>query len=860
MLLLLGMRKEKQIRSVLIVTYGPVPTTEYQTIEGGGMRAWGLAQGLKANGIDATIAINAGFPQTLSEYDGIKLLNWNLDADFSALINSFDAVIISYCLGDPSVFVADNIADDVQLILDCYVPIYIEVSARESKNIDEEYVNYAADIARHNHVLKRGDYFLYANAAQEQLYKGVLSALGIINPRSYRDLRLIETPFGIHRKAAESKHNPYKKLGITKDDFVVLWFGGIYPWFRVQEYLDAIQELSKDKSIKFVFVGGKNPFNPNPDFSRQYDTATDFSSKHHLTNKKVFFVDWVDFDTRIDWFQHADIIVSLNQPGEENKYSWRTRVMDFVWGEAVTITNGGDPLSDELVQKNAAVKIDELSSSALVKAIQEVKDNPNLLSGMQENVRDVKNKYYWDVVTKDVSSLIKAGELPFLGESPLRKQLGDTEQPKQASELQPAKIGQLVRSPMRILKKIKQKGVMRSLKLAVSIVKAQAKRKVDPRGRQKQFVFISHPINNTGAPIVLLQIVEEYVKKYGPSRVRVIAPGIEPKQKAFLNKLGIKVEHALFGANFHFIRLQLALKPDDFVFMNTVAVYDTYRDFVLLWLKHGRLRHAHWFIHEDLAQIPVIYKGFLDKANLDKLSGFVIDKKLSLHFPSKRTASEYADLLGVDNLQSVKLRVDVDRKYKQQKKPIDFERIDFLISGTDSDGRKGQLLALAAFQHFIDTYYREHPEKYRAFTLHLVAVGRDDYISQQIRWIGDSMLAKNIKIYEPLPKDDALEITSRCNVVICCSLNETFGLYIAEGMLMGHVVLRNDVAGVDEQLEEGKNGYLIDHTDIKQFAATLEQLLNTKKVTDGQLADMSLRSQAIMKEYSEYTYIKQIER
>ncbi len=849
----------KQIKSCLVISYGPVPTPQYQTVEGGGMRAWGLADGLIANGIDVTVGINAGFPQEYSEHESIKLVNWNLDAEFIRLINSFDAVLISYCMGDPSVFVADNINDDIQLILDAYVPIYIEVSARDSKDVETEYVNYMADVGRFNKVLKRGDYFLYANDAQELLYSGVLSALGVINPKSYRETRLIKAPFGIHRTPAIAKGNPYAELGIGNDDFVVLWFGGIYPWFRIEEYLETIKLLSKEKSTKFVFVGGKNPFNPNPDFSRQYDTAVAFAKDNKLIEKQVFFVDWVDFQDRVDWFAHADVIVSINQPGEENKYSWRTRVMDYIWGEVVTISNGGDPLSEELIANDAAICLPKLDSATLAEAIRTAEKDQTSLKKMKRNVILLKEKYFWDVVTKDIAQLITAGELPYLNEQPLRSQLGaPSDLILQSAVVVPGKLTRIASLPLKVARKAKQKGVIRTAKIAASVLKAQLKSK-SPVPRQPQFIFISHPINNTGGAIVLLQIIEEYAKKYGSNRVRVIAPGIERSQRIYLKRLGITVEQAVFGVGFRFIRLQLNLQKDDFVLMNTSAIYDNYRDFVLLWLRNKRLSHAYWFIHEDIAQLPFVHKEFFDPRNLAQTAKLVNGGSLSLLFPSKRTASEYAELIGIKETHTINLHVEVDEALKKERTETDFNNLNFLISGTPSDGRKGQLLALSALQEFVSNYQRKDPSAYRPFTLHLVAIA-DDYVSQQIRWIAESTLGENVKIYESLPKEEALEVTRLCNTVICCSLNETFGLYIAEGMLMGHVVLRNNSAGVDEQLVDGKNGLLIDHTDIPKFATSLETLLNRKKTSNKQLLSMSKASRVIIGEYGKHSYVSQIEK
>jgi hypothetical protein len=454
------MKFEKTIKSCLIISYGPVPTPQYQTVEGGGMRAWGLADGLKANGIRVTIAVNNSFPQEIQEHEGVHLANWGQDQALIDLMNTYDAVIVSYCMGSDSTFIADNISDSVQLILDAYVPIYVEVSARESQDIDHEYRHYMEDIQRFNRVLRRGDYFLCANEAQKTLYIGVLASLGVINPRSYRQDRIIIAPFGIHSVAAESEFNPYKReLGIgSKGDFVALWFGGLYPWFRVEELLAAILELSKDPSFKFVIVGGKNPFNPNPDFQKQYDKTLAFAEKHKLVNKTVFFVDWVDFNKRINWFKHADIVVSLNQPGEENGFSWRTRVMDFVWGELAILTNGGDPLSEDLIRAGAALRLNELSAQEIIQNLKSAQKDPAVLKTIRSRIVDLKKTYYWEALTKPIAELIAAGESPYQEEKSYRERINV----KTPGEISPAttavapnakihKIKRVAKLPIRIL-------------------------------------------------------------------------------------------------------------------------------------------------------------------------------------------------------------------------------------------------------------------------------------------------------------------------------------------------------------------------------------------------------------------------
>jgi len=848
----------KKNRSCLLVSYGPVPTPQYQTVEGGGMRAWGLANGLAAHGIDVTVAVNSSFPQDATEHQNIKLINWGMDDEFVRTINSFDSVIVSYCMGDPSVFIAENINPDVQLILDVYVPIYVEVSARDSSDIETEYRNYLGDIARHNAVLRRGDYFLCANEAQKDLYVGVLSSLGIINPRSYRSERILIAPFGIDDVKPKAKQDPYKKLGIKDTDQVVMWFGGLYPWFRIEELLESLTELSKHKTVKFVFVGGKNPFNPNPDFSRQYDATVAYAKQNKLLNKSVYFVDWVDYGERINWYDRSNLVISLNQPGDENKYSWRTRVMDYVWGELAIITNGGDPLSEDLLNNGAAIRLPSLSSESITETILDSLNNKQLLMSVHENIKLLKPKYYWPAITKPIKHLIEEGALPCADEMSFRRKLGvsNIQSESMAPPNSESKIRRVLSKSRRVLGYARRKGLRQSIRLGASVVRSQLRRRqLDTE--QRRYIFISHPIDNTGAPLVLLDIVEEYAKKYGSKNIQLIAPGATENQKLRMEQIGVKIDKAALGISFRLIRLQLGLRKNDFVLMNTVAIYDNYRDFVLLWLNSGKLKHAYWFIHEDLAQIPIIHKEFLEEANLKKIKRLNEDGKLTILTPSKKTAQEYNELLDITTTQPVNLRIQLEEKYKKKRSVADYNEVNFLLSGTPSDGRKGQLIAISAFYNFLKTYYEKSPGKYRDFKLHLVSIG-DDYLSQQIKWIGSSELNDHIQFYPSVPRDEALAISATCNAVLCCSLNETFGLYIAEGMSMGHIVLRNNSSGMEEQLVEGSNGYYIDHTDVNQVAAVIEKVLNIETNSNKDLFNMGLSSQKIITEYQNNSYREQI--
>jgi glycosyltransferase involved in cell wall biosynthesis len=161
-------------------------------------------------------------------------------------------------------------------------------------------------------------------------------SLGIINPLTYHDERIILVPFGIDSRKNNSlklDDSPYKELGIKKDDFVLLWFGGLYPWFNFKPLLESIKKLSINKHFKFVLVGGKNPFNAHPDFVKQFEEVRNMLEATGLLGKSVHLIDWVDFEDRLKWYQGSNAVISINQPGNENQYSWRTRVYGLCLGK-----------------------------------------------------------------------------------------------------------------------------------------------------------------------------------------------------------------------------------------------------------------------------------------------------------------------------------------------------------------------------------------------------------------------------------------------------------------------------------------------------------------------------------------------
>ncbi len=526
-------------KSCIILSQGPVPTPEHTKVEGGGLRCWGLAKGLRANDkdLEITVAYHESYRKDdfTDRHEEINIATWNIGI-VDELLETYDTVLVSYCMGELSVKVADSVRPDQQLILDCYVPIYVEVSARDSDDLDREYHAFHADVGRWEHVLRRGDIFLCANEPQRKYYRGVLSAVGRINPATYGQELLLVVPYGIYRQKPVAGEKPITKLmDKAGPEKKILWFGGIYPWFDLRGLVDAVGLLNKSLPAKLVIVGAKNPFNDHPDFVRPYNELIEHIKK---TNAKDFVIiqDWIEFEKRADWYLDSDMVVVINKEGEENELSWRTRLVDFMWADLPLLTNGGDPLGDSLIANQAAQKLHGLSPETIAADLLEVLQNDAKLKELKHNLASLKDQYYWDVVTAKldqyINNGIRAKDLLNYGE----QQVVSTTPPTTKNKLKK------VASKGRMLPAYARKHGLRSTYFLVRTVAHNQFKKVGLGNRRTpSVVMVSHQLDLSGAPYVFLDLAQAIKDK--SSKVPIEFHTFNPIHKdniVRLNKMKIK--------------------------------------------------------------------------------------------------------------------------------------------------------------------------------------------------------------------------------------------------------------------------------------------------------------------------------
>ena len=847
------------MKKILIISNGPVPAPEIKNVEGGGLRAWGLANGLQNNSKDkyeVEVSYNQVFKQDnfTDELNGIKISTWEIST-LADKIQEFDSVLVSYNAGDITQTVVDNIRQDQQLILDGYVPIHIEMSARNSDNLDREYDAFNFENKIWTKALRRGDILLCANEAQKKFYTGVMAQVGRINPITYGDEDLIQiVPYGIYREKAVAKNDPVSKLVKNKKAFKLLWFGGIYPWFDLTNLLEAVKNANKTTPIELIMVGVKNPFNQHPDFIKRYEEVMDYIKNNNM-DEIVHVTDWVKFEDRAEWYLGSDAVVLINNIGMENTLAWRTRLVDYVWADLPIVTNGGDPMSDILEANKAVYILPDLDAKTIEKEIIKISKDKETLKQVSTNLSKVRRLFYWDKVTENLSKLISKGYKP--ADAGLLKEVEILNSPV----LQNAGGSRIVRAKNKArritgkaLRYYKNNGFAATYKIATDKVVRKIKRKtVSNIDKKPKIIIVSHQLDNTGAPFVAMDLafdIQKQVKNLGRKLKFIAFTPINIENVRELKKAGIEVE--IYTDR----NLWLNYNKGDIVILNSFGLSRAVTHSTIQAAKNNILDAFYWYGHEATPE------RFVDLDTRDEFVKLLESNKAKLYAVSKGSAEAYKEFFGTDkNTEVMNFRFDFPSDRFAVKDPEDFEKLDFIVTGAVSDGRKGQLPILYAFLNFYNNFYKKNPKAYRDFSLKFIGVDEAGYIKKQME-VSAKGLDGKCEIVGQIPRAKVLDFVEEANMTICYSYHESMGIFVYEGMAFGHPIIRNDCYGQEEQLIDGGNGWAVRNDDYQTLCDAIEESLNLEKTSNDKLAKMSKVSEEIAEKatHSEYFVIDEIKK
>lgn len=301
----------------------------------------------------------------------------------------------------------------IKIILDAYDPMPLEnlerfkslpLHLREHKN--KQVVNgflFSFQMA---------DAFLCANDKQRDLWVGLLMGLGRITPQLYdADPTLNHligiVPFGLPQDTPKHGGNGLRKMfHLSQDAKVMLWGGGIWNWFDPLTLIKAVKQLSQTADpIHLVFMGVKHPNEKIPAMKMSH-AAVQLAKDLDLFDKYVFFnFAWTPYEQRQDFLLDADIGVSTHFEHLETQYSFRTRILDYIWAGLPIIATQGDAFADMIETHQLGYVVPYEDTQAIVSAIREIFKHPNHMQQIKKNLAEIRPQFSWEQVALPIERL-----------------------------------------------------------------------------------------------------------------------------------------------------------------------------------------------------------------------------------------------------------------------------------------------------------------------------------------------------------------------------------------------------------------------------------------------------------------------
>ena len=372
------------------------------------IRIFEIAKALKKKGHKVVIAEPGRKKEEIIE--GIKFIPRTTKL-LKSVKKDFD---VAYCQIWDSEPVFLDAVSKIPLMIDVYAPLLIEQSVFFSMNFRKITKHLMDAFIRDRfipdtRILKYGDLLLVASERQKYYYTGLLNALGIINPKTYKQGIIEIVPYGVPSKKPEYKGPVFKGKIVDKDKKIIIWPSGIMPWYDAETAIKAMKIVSKKrKDVVMVFVGSLSKRSNRALTYKGYKRAEKLAEKLKLLNKSVFFTEWLPYDKRSSVYFEAEFAVSTYKHGYETELSFRTRIADCLWGRLPVICTKGDFLSEEIEKHRLGFSVDEGDYKELAKKILFLLENPQEIKAMKKRIDSyVENKLVWDKVVEPINKFCK---------------------------------------------------------------------------------------------------------------------------------------------------------------------------------------------------------------------------------------------------------------------------------------------------------------------------------------------------------------------------------------------------------------------------------------------------------------------
>lgn len=293
------------------------------------------------------------------------------------------------------------------VVADIYDPMHLE-QLEQAKDLAPAGRQHSVEATTEvlNEQIRRADFLLCASDKQRDFWLGHLAGQGRVNPAVYDEQANLENllaivPFGIGDEPPVQRRHAIKGEvpGIGPDDKVILWGGGVYNWFDPLTLIRAVDRL-KDRhpEVRLYFLGMKHPNPGVPDMEMAWRTQ-ELARELGLTGRHVFFNEgWVPYEARADYLLDADVGVSTHFRHIETAFSFRTRILDYLWASLPVVATDGDTFGALIREHGLGRVVPAQDVAALERALEEMLFDDRAATTARVAVRAFASDFVWSRV------------------------------------------------------------------------------------------------------------------------------------------------------------------------------------------------------------------------------------------------------------------------------------------------------------------------------------------------------------------------------------------------------------------------------------------------------------------------------
>jgi len=360
---------------ILIVTHEMLPFDDGPA-SGGGLRVWGLAQGLESRGFEVVTSMPQHYlegrqdvPQAIREaaYD---------QRHMGRLIDKIKPDVL--LLEQPrSLLWFENL--DVPVVIDLPGPLFLEDRFIREGSQEE--------VLDKIHSLSYGDLFLTSHERQRSYFLSWLALAGV----NLLEQHVQVVPFCL------SPDSPPAQARSPEPTFI--YSGFFHSWQNPGPALRILVEtLEQRQSGRLEIIGGRHPADVYGE-GRYLDPRTMLPDSSRISYHEP--MPWPALCERLT---RGWVGLNLLEPNVERENAFPIREINYLWCGLAPMVSPQSPLGPELVSSGAGWVVDHRDPEAMRARINQLLDQPALIDQASQAARALAHKRYnWEVAIEPLA-------------------------------------------------------------------------------------------------------------------------------------------------------------------------------------------------------------------------------------------------------------------------------------------------------------------------------------------------------------------------------------------------------------------------------------------------------------------------